>query len=152
MTLCGSDTTKCHQLRGRYSMSPGPKSANSHFANILLATYLATGQDAANIVEGSQGIVTAEVDANNLYFSVTIPNIIVGTVGNGKHHSFVDERLTRMGCSRATPNSSRCLAEIIAATVLCGEISCLSAQCNQGELTRSHMYFERNHQASPQGE
>ena len=36
------------------------RSANAHFANMLLAVYLATGQDAANIVEGSQGFVHAE--------------------------------------------------------------------------------------------
>ena len=39
----------------------GVQSANAHFANMLLAVYLATGQDAANIVEGSQGISFAEV-------------------------------------------------------------------------------------------
>src|SRR5699024_3788272 len=36
------------------------RSANAHFANMLLAFYLATGQDAANIVEGPQGFVWAE--------------------------------------------------------------------------------------------
>lgn len=30
------------------------RSANAHFANMLLAFYLATGQDAANIIEGSR--------------------------------------------------------------------------------------------------
>lgn len=130
------------------------RSANSHFANLLLAVYLATGQDAANIVEGSQGIVTADIDDENLYFAVTLPNIIVGTVGNGKHHGFVLERLKRMQCieEEAPGISSQRLAAIIAATVLCGELSCLAAQCNQGELTRSHMYFERTHRLSNVGE
>lgn len=130
------------------------RSANSHFANILLATYLATGQDAANIVEGSQGIVTAESDNNSLYFSVTLPNIIVGTVGNGKHHGFALERLERMRCTDNADSgvNSKKLAAIITAAVLCGELSCLAAQCNQGELTRSHMYFERQHRLSNVGE
>ena len=66
----------------------GVCSANSHFANILLGIYLSTGQDAANIVEGSQGITHAEVQNENLYFSVTLPNIIVGVVGNGKDLPF----------------------------------------------------------------
>ena len=35
---------------------------------MLLAFYLATGQDAANIIEGSQGIVHAECADDDLYF------------------------------------------------------------------------------------
>ena len=128
------------------------RSANSHFANILLATYLATGQDAANIVEGSQGMVCAEANNDGLYISVTLPNIIVGTVGNGKHHGFVLERLERILGHSPGENSARALAEIIASTVLCGEISCLAAQCNQGELMRSHTYYERKHRVLSPGE
>jgi hydroxymethylglutaryl-CoA reductase (NADPH) len=56
------------------------RSANAHYANVLLAAYLATGQDAANIVEGSQGITHAELLKNNsLYFSIKIPNLIFST-------------------------------------------------------------------------
>src|SRR6202011_2316940 len=76
----------------------GVRTANAHFANMLLGFYLATGQDAANIIEGSQGIVHAEVRGRDLYFSVTLPNIIVGTVGNGKHFDFVQNNLKMMGC------------------------------------------------------
>ena len=128
-------------------LSGGVRSANAHYANLLLATYLATGQDAANIVEGSQGITTAEVtEAGDLYFSVNLPNLIVGTVGNGKHHSEIAQHLKMMGCDPDPANpgkSSERLAEIIAATVLCGELSLMSAQTNHGELTKSHMLFER---------
>lgn len=128
------------------------RSANSHFANILLATYLATGQDAANIVEGSQGIVCAEATDDGLYMSVTLPNIIVGTIGNGKHHDFVHERLEKILGQAPKKNSARALAEVIASTVLCGELSCLAAQCNQGELMRSHDYYERKHRVTSTGE
>jgi len=65
-------------------LAGGLRSANAHFANMLLGFYLATGQDAANIVEGSQGLTMAEERDGDLYFSVTLPNIIVGTVGNGR--------------------------------------------------------------------
>lgn len=54
------------------------RSANAHYANMLLAFYLATGQDAANIVEGSQGITRAEDRDGDLYFSCTLPHLIVG--------------------------------------------------------------------------
>lgn len=120
------------------------RSANAHFANILYALYLATGQDVANIVEGSQGIVHTEIRGEDLYFSVTIPNIIVGTIGNGKHIKTVKENLKIMGCSDLEPGkAARRLAIIVAATVLCGEISLLAAQTNYGELMRAHVDFER---------
>lgn len=121
------------------------RSANAHFANMLLAFYLATGQDAANIVEGSQGITHAEDRDGDLYFSVTLPNLIVGTVGNGKEIEFVAANLRALGCmeDRPTGANSRRLAVIAAATVLCGELSLLAAQTNPGELMRAHQDLER---------
>lgn len=122
------------------------RTANAHFANLLLGFYLATGQDAANIVEGSQGFVHTETNAGDLYFSVTVPNIIVGTIGNGKHHGFVQDNLDQMGClvDREPGMNARRLAAICGATILCGELSLLAAQTNPGELMRSHETFERS--------
>ena len=121
------------------------RSANAHFANILLALYLATGQDAANIVEGSQGIVHAEVNNDALYFSVNLPNLIVGTVGNGKDLPFVKENLAALGADvpKEPGYNAKRLAAIIGATVLCGELSLLAALTNQGELMKSHQLMER---------
>ncbi len=128
------------------------RSANAHYANMLLAFYLATGQDAANIVEGSQGISYAEVRGDgDLFFSCTLPNLIVGTVGNGKELPFVDEVLERLGCrdEREPGANARRLAALIAATVLCGELSLLAAQTNQGELMTSHLLLERRTAVRP---
>ncbi|WP_442945590.1 hydroxymethylglutaryl-CoA reductase [Nocardia sp. SSK8] len=127
-------------------LAGGIRSANAHYANMLLAYYLATGQDAANIVEGSQGVTHAEDRDGDLYFSCTLPNLIVGTVGNGKHASFVDENLERLGCraEREPGANARRLAVIGAAAVLCGELSLMAAQTNRGELMRAHTQFERS--------
>lgn len=121
------------------------RSANAHAANMLLAFYLATGQDAANIVEGSQSIVHCEQRGADLYFSVTLPNIIVGTIGNGKGLDFVQSNLQRLGCLEQRPAgaNARRLAVITAATVLCGELSLLAAQTNPGELMAAHEKWER---------
>ena len=121
------------------------RSANAHFANMLLGFYLATGQDAANIVEGSQGFVHAEERNGALYFSCTLPNVIVGTVGNGKDLPFVQENLKLLGCTepREPGANARRLAAICGATVLCGELSLLAAQTNPGELMRAHVALER---------
>ena len=123
----------------------GLRSANAHFANMLLAFYLATGQDAANIIEGSQGIVHAEVRGDDLYFSCTLPNLIMGSVGNGKGIDFVEENLAMLGCKeeRESGANARRLAAICAATVLCGELSLLAAQTNPGELMEAHLKLER---------
>ena len=123
----------------------GLRSANAHFANMLLALYLATGQDAANIVEGSQGFTHAEARADGLYFSVTLPNLIVGTVGAGKELPFVQENLKLLGCleARAPGANARRLAVICAAAVLCGELSLLAAQTNPHELMQAHLKLAR---------
>ena len=126
-------------------LAGGLRSANAHFANMLLGFYLATGQDAANIVEGSQGLTMAEERGGDLYFSVTLPNLIVGTVGNGKGLDFVLENMKRMGLNkeREPGENSRRLACLCAATVLCGELSLLAAQTNPGELMDAHRRIER---------
>ncbi|GIF47600.1 3-hydroxy-3-methylglutaryl-coenzyme A reductase [Asanoa ferruginea] len=126
-------------------LAGGIRSANAHYANMLLGFYLATGQDAANIVEGSQGVTVAEDRDGDLYFSCTVPNLIVGTVGNGKGLDFVEANLTRLGCrdTRQPGENARRLAVIAAATVLCGELSLLAAQTNPGELMHAHVRLER---------
>lgn len=126
-------------------LAGGSRSANAHFANMLLGFYLATGQDAANIVEGSQGLTMAEVRGEDLYFAVTLPNLIMGTVGNGKGLDFVLENMERMGLTenREPGENSRRLACLCAAQVLCGELSLLAAQTNPGELMDAHRRFER---------
>lgn len=134
-------------------LAGGIRSANAHFANMLLGFYLATGQDAANIVEGSQGVVMAEDRDGDLYFACTLPNLIVGTVGNGKGLGFVETNLTRLGCreERAPGDNARRLAVIAAATVLCGELSLLAAQTNPGELMRAHVRLERENTTAKAG-
>lgn len=126
-------------------LAGGLRSGNAHYANMLLAFYLATGQDAANIIEGSQGITQAEVRNGDLWFAVTLPNLIVGTVGNGKGLPFVETVMTQLGCRevREPGANARRLALICAAAVLCGELSLMAALTNPGELMDAHRKLER---------
>ncbi len=126
-------------------LAGGVATANAHFANMLLGFYLATGQDAANIIEGSQGTVTAEACDDGLYFAVTLPNVIVGAVGNGKHLPQTRANLDLLGCLAERPagDNARRLAAICAAVVLCGELSLLAALTNRGELMAAHQKLER---------
>ena len=127
-------------------VSGSVRSANAHVANMLLAFYLATGQDAANIVEGSQAITFGELKGEDLYFTVTLPNLILGTIGNGKNLDFVKDNLELMGFDGNTSDEmdAKKLGGLCAATVLCGELSLLAAQTNQGELMDAHKRIERS--------
>ena len=122
-------------------------SANAHYANMLLGFYLSTGQDASNIVEASQGINVVEARGDDLYFSCTMPNLIVGTVGNGKHLPQIQETLSKLGCQQEEietgVNSDR-LAALCGLTVLCCELSLMAAQTNPKELMQAHTSIERS--------
>ncbi len=127
-------------------LAGGLRSANAHFANMLLGFYLATGQDAANIVEGSQGFTHAEVTAAATSISpATLPHLIVGTIGNGKDLDFVRDNLDLLGCRAERPPgaNARRLAALCAAAVLCGELSLMAALTNPGELMDAHLRLER---------
>jgi len=56
---------------------------NAHVANVVAAMFLATGRDEAQVVEGANAITTAEVQDGDLYVSVSIASLEVGTVGGG---------------------------------------------------------------------
>ncbi|MCS6788893.1 MAG: hypothetical protein NZ733_06355 [Aigarchaeota archaeon] len=57
---------------------------NAHVANVIAAVFIATGQDLAQVVESSESITYADITpAGDLYFSLTIPSLEVGTVGGG---------------------------------------------------------------------
>ena len=57
----------------------------------------------------------------------------------------MSQNLARLGCSEEAESgaNARRLAQICAATVLCGELSLLAAQTNQGELMQAHLTLER---------
>ncbi len=118
---------------------------NAHAANIIAAIYIATGQDPAHVVDGSVSITTAEMDDNNLYISVYISSLNVGTVGGGTALATQKEALSIMGCAGATKvpgENSKKLAEIIAGAILAGELSILAAQVS-GQMTSAHVKLGR---------
>ncbi|NPA85218.1 MAG: hydroxymethylglutaryl-CoA reductase (NADPH) [Crenarchaeota archaeon] len=118
----------------------GSYSYNAHFANIIAAIFLATGQDAAQIVESSMGFTWTEVRGDDLYISVTLPSLEVGTVGGGTRLQTQREALEILGVAGGgdPPGSNALkLAEIVAATVLAGELNLLAALAAR-QLARAH--------------
>ncbi|MHA1786457.1 MAG: hydroxymethylglutaryl-CoA reductase (NADPH) [Candidatus Helarchaeota archaeon] len=116
---------------------------NAHVANILAALFIATGQDPAQVVEGSMGIVAAELlDDGNLYFSLLLPSLEIGTTGGGTHLPTQKEALEIMEChgfykDKAPGSKSIKFGEIVTCAALAGEIS-LCAALSAGHLATSH--------------
>ncbi len=120
------------------SIMSGSLGFNSHFANIIAGLFLATGQDPAHVVEGSMGITTAEVLPNrDLYFSIYLPSLIVGTVGGGTHLPTQKKALEIMKVTSVLEYS-----QVAGAAVLAGELS-LIASLAEGTLAKAHQKLGR---------
>lgn len=128
------------------SARAGSLGYNAHAANIIAAMYIACGQDPAHVVEGSSAITTMELTQyGDVYCSVTLPSMAIGTVGGGTNLGPQRDCLRLLGVSGsgAPPGSNaKKLAEIIASAVLAGEISLIGAQA-AGHLAKAHAELGR---------
>ncbi|HEU4717444.1 MAG TPA: hydroxymethylglutaryl-CoA reductase [Bacteroidia bacterium] len=119
----------------------GAIGAQGHVANGLAALFLATGQDVACIAEAAVGITRMQINASgDLYTSVTLPNLIVGTVGGGTALPTQKECLALIGCAGA--GKARKFAEICGAVALAGEIS-IAAALSAGHFATAHQKLGR---------
>ncbi len=120
----------------------GAANNGAHAANGLAALFIATGQDVANIAESHAGISYSQLlDNGDYYWSITLPALIVATVGGGTGLATQQEYLAMLGC--AGPGRAARFAEICAATVLAGEVSLASAIL-AGEWVAAHEQYGRN--------
>jgi hydroxymethylglutaryl-CoA reductase (NADPH) len=123
----------------------GTMGVHGHYANGLAALYLACGQDVACVSESAVGVTRLELDANgDLYAAVTLPNIIVGTVGGGTGLPSQRASLEILGLAGAGHASA--FAEVCAGVCLAGELSIIGALC-AGDFARAHRHFARGPQA-----
>lgn len=114
----------------------------NHSANGLTAMFIATGQDVANIAESSAAYGFSELLPNgDLYASITLPSLIIATYGGGTGLATQRECLEMLGCYGS--GGVRKLAEIMAATVLAGELSLGSAVVAE-EWVQAHDDLGRN--------
>lgn len=120
------------------SIMSGSLGFNGHFANIIAAIFLATGQDPGHIVEGSLGVTTAEVlDQGDLYFSIYLPSLVVGIVGGGTELPTQQEALKILGVKKVVE-----IAESLGAATLAGELSLISSLA-EGTLATAHQKLGR---------
>lgn len=114
---------------------------NAHYANALAAFYIACGQDAACVAESAVGMTRFEqTKEGGLCASVTLPNIMVGTVGGGTALPSQRACLELLGLYGS--GQSRALAEVVAALCLAGELSIVGAFC-AGHFSRAHHKLAR---------
>jgi hydroxymethylglutaryl-CoA reductase (NADPH) len=133
---------RARQVSNLGGFMSGVNNNGGHSANGITAMFIATGQDVANVAESSAAFVFAELlDDGDYYYSVTIPSLIVATYGGGTNLATQKECLELLGC--AGKGQVRKFAEIVAATVLCGELSLGSAIVAE-EWVKAHDLFGRN--------
>ncbi|KAH7910359.1 hydroxymethylglutaryl-coenzyme A reductase-domain-containing protein [Hygrophoropsis aurantiaca] len=149
--LCNLNTKK--NLVGS-AMAGSIGGFNAHAANILTAVFLATGQDPAQNVESSNCMTLMEPtnDGEDLLMTVSMPSIEVGTIGGGTilaPQGAILEMLGLKGAHATNPgHNSQRLARIIAAAVMAGELSLLSALA-AGHLVRAHLVHNRSQANTP---
>lgn len=122
------------------SAAAGSMGFNAHYANIIGAIFLATGQDEAHIVEGSLGVTIAEERKGDLYFAVNLPDVPLATVGGGTGLETASECLDIMGARGG--GRVHAFAEIVGGAVLAGELSLMGALA-AGHLARAHSELGR---------
>jgi len=118
----------------------GTLGVQGHYANALAAIYIATGQDAACVSESATGVTRMEAVDGGLYASVTLPDLIVGTVGGGT------KLPTQRACLRLLgvdgDGGAKAFAELCAAVCLAGELSIVGA-LTANEFARAHRKLAR---------
>lgn len=142
MRVSAETLFKFRQVAHLGGMLAGTVNNGLHAANGLAALFIATGQDAANIAESHAGLTYVDIlDNGDLYWSITLPSLIVATYGGGTGLATQRECLEMMDCY----GQGKVLkfAEICAATVLAGEIS-LSSAVLAGDWVESHDRYGRN--------
>lgn len=119
----------------------GTIGVQGHYSNGLTALFIACGQDAACVSEAAVGVTRFEVGSEGeLYAAVTLPNLIVGTVGGGT--ALPTQRTCLEILGLAGPGHARAFSEVSAALALAGEISIIAALA-AGQFTQAHAKLAR---------
>ena len=127
------------------SAKAGSLGFNAHAANVIAAMFIATGQDQAHVVDASTAITSFSVREDELYASVSMPSLPVGTVGGGTSIKTQHECLSIMdvaGGWKPPGAHAKKFAEIVCCAVLAGELSLIAALAAR-HLARAHATLGR---------
>lgn len=138
---CSQEMERYYRMAAVAGSMAGTFGTQGHFANALAALYLACGQDVACVAESAVGHTRFErLPDGDLFCSVTLPAVMVATVGGGTALPSQKACLEILGLYG--PGKAPALAEVAAALCLAGEISIVGAIC-AGEFTRAHQQMAR---------
>ena len=118
---------------------------NLHVANAIVALYLATGQDAAHVVEGSLADTILTKQEDGIRMRVEFPALLVGVRGGGTQLPAQKQCLDLILKNKTKLRPAAQLAETIAAAALAGELSLLAAQ-STNTLAGAHRNLARGNQ------
>ncbi|KAL0476660.1 HMG-CoA reductase [Acrasis kona] len=122
-------------------MISGAIGASCHFSNAITSMAIALGQDPACAAECHVGLCRTTRLKGSVQFSVTLPNILVGTVGGGTKLPSQKACLEMMGLFGN--GKANALAEVMAAVLIAGEIS-LGGAIISGDFARAHKILARD--------
>lgn len=132
---------KVYHPSRRQAKKSGMFGYNINVANAIAAIFLATGQDLACIHESSVGLLELEKADDGLLVRLTLPNLVIATVGGGTHLPKQSESLSIMNCKGN--NKVERFAKLIAGFAMGLEISTYAAIVS-GEFAKAHEKLGRN--------
>ncbi|MEO8759615.1 MAG: phosphotransferase [Bacteroidia bacterium] len=135
------DIYRCFAPSVELAKNEGMLGFNINVANAIAAIFVATGQDLASIHESSIGILELEKKENGLFLKLTLPSLVIGTVGGGTSIEKQHEGLKIMDC--AGEGKVNRFAQLIAGFALSLEISTYAAIVS-GEFAKAHEKLGRN--------
>lgn len=129
------------------SIAAGSMGFNAHYANMLAAFFLATGQDPAQVGEAAVGVTCIEQRGpEGVVASVYLPDVPLAAIGGGTGLATQREALDMLGVQADMERPGAAvmrLAEILGAAVLAGELSLMSALTSR-DLARAHERLGRS--------
>lgn len=129
----------------RYSMGlarfDGTIGGTINIANSIAGIFAATGQDLASIHESSIGVLEMDKTDYGLYLSLSVPTLVIGTVGGGTHLPGPRTVLEFMKCYGK--GKLERFAKIISGFALSLEISTLAALAS-GQFATAHQKHGKN--------
>ena len=134
---------RARQVSNLGGFMSGVNNNGAHSANGITAMFIATGQDVANVAESSAAFVYAELRDERRLLLLGHDPVADRRDLRRRHRPGHPARVPRAARLLRRRARSRKLAEIVAATVLCGELSLGSAIVAE-EWVEAHDLLGRN--------
>lgn len=136
-----SDIIKCLNISKSINTLDGMRGFNVNVVNVIAAIFASTGQDLASIHESGTAVLSMEKTETGIYCSLSLTNLVIGTIGGGTHLPKQREALQLMDCYGS--GKVERFAKLIAGFALSLEISTIAAVVG-GQFAKAHEKLGRN--------